>query len=46
MDPVTEAAHSAAVEPNTDFTSYETCVAGPLDSTPATGFEPPVFVPI
>ena len=26
MDPATEAAHSAAIEPNTNFTSYETCV--------------------
>ena len=33
MDPATEAAHSAAMEPNTDFTY----VAGPLDSSPATG---------
>ena len=24
MDPATEATHSAAIEPNTDFTSYET----------------------
>ena len=24
MDPATEAAHAAAIEPNTDFTSYET----------------------
>ena len=46
MDPATEAAHSAAIEPNTDFTSYETCVAGPLDSSPATGSEPPASVPI
>ena len=35
MDPATEAAHSAAIEPNTDFTSYETCVVGHLDSSPA-----------
>ena len=27
IDPSTEAAHSATIEPNTDFTSYETCVA-------------------
>ena len=33
MDPATEVAHSAALEPNTDFTSYETCVAEPLDSS-------------
>ena len=46
MDPATEAAHSAAIEPNTDFTSYETRVAGHLDSSPATGSEPPASVPI
>ena len=46
MDPATEAAHSVAIEPNTDFTSYETRVAEPLDSSPATGSEPPVSVPI
>ena len=46
MDPATEAAHSAVLEPNTDFTSYETCVAEPLDSSPATGSEPLASVPI
>ena len=46
MDPATEAAHSAAIEPNSDFTSYETCVAGSLDSSPATGSKPPASVPI
>ena len=46
MDPTTKAAHSAAIEPNTDFTSYETCVTGPLDSFPATGSEPLASVPI
>ena len=46
IDPATEAAHSAAIEPNTDFTSYETRVAGHLDSSPATGSEPPASVPI
>ena len=46
MDPATEVAHSGAIEPNTDFTSYETCVAGPLDSSPATGSELPASVPI
>ena len=46
MDPATEVAHSAALEPNTDFTSYETRVAGHLDSSPATGSELPVSVPI
>ena len=34
------------IEPNTDFTSYETCVAGHSDSSPATGPEPPASVPI
>ena len=46
IDPSTEAAHLAAIEPNTDFTSYETCVAGPLDSSPATGPGPPASMPI
>ena len=46
MDPTTEAAHSAAIEPSTDFTSNEACVAGHLDSSPATGSEPPASVPI
>ena len=44
--PATEAAHSAAIELNTDFTSYETCVTGPLNSSQATGSEPPASVPI
>ena len=46
LDLATETAHSAAIEPNTDFTSYETCVTGPLDSPPAMGSEPPASVPI
>ena len=46
MDPATEAAHSVAIAPNTDFTSYETRVAEPLDSSPATDSEPLVSVPI
>ena len=33
MDPATEAAHSVAIEPNTDFTSHETRVAESLDSS-------------
>ena len=45
IDPATEAAHSAAIEPDTDFISYETRVAGHLDSSPATGSEPPASVP-
>ena len=46
MDPAMEAAHSAAIEPNTDFTSYGTCVAGHSDSSPATDSEPLASVPI
>ena len=46
MDPATEAAYSVAIEPNIDFTSYETHVAEPLDSSPATDSEPLVSVPI
>ena len=46
MDPATEATHSVAIEPNTDFTSYETRVAEPLDSSPATGPEPLASLPI
>ena len=46
MDPAMEVAHSAALEPHTDFTSYETSVAEPLDSSPATGFEPLASVAI
>ena len=46
MDPATEAAHSAAIEPNTDFASNEVCVIGPSDSSPAIGSEPRASVPI
>ena len=46
MDPATEAPHSVAIEPNTDFTSYETCVAGSSDSSSATDPEPPMSMPI
>ena len=46
IDPATEATHSAAIEPNTDFTSYETCVIGPLDSSSTIGSKPPASVPI
>ena len=46
MDPATGAAHSAAIESNTNSTSYETCVAEPLDSSLATGSELPASVPI
>ena len=46
MDPATEAAHSRAIEPNTDSTSNEVCVIGPSDSSPATGSKPRVSAPI
>ena len=46
MDPITEAAHSSALEPNTDFTYKEICVIGPSDSSPPTGSEPRTSVPI
>ena len=46
IGPATEATHSMVIEPNTDFTSYETCVAGSLDSSSATGPEPPASMPI
>ena len=46
MDPTTEAARLVAIEPNTDFTSYETCVTAHLDSSPATGSAPPASMPI
>ena len=46
MDPATEAAHSVAIAPNTDLTSYETRVAETLDSSPTTDSEPLVSMPI
>ena len=46
MDPATEVSHPAAIEPNTNFTSYKTRVAEQLDSSPATDSEPLVSVPI
>ena len=46
MDPAMEAAHSTAIEANTDFTSNEVCVIGPSDSFPAIGSELRVFAPI
>ena len=46
IDPSTEAAHSAAIEPNTDFTSKEIYVIGPSDLSPVIGFEPRASVPI
>ena len=46
MDPAMEAALSVAMEPDTDFTPYESRVAEPLDSSPATDSEPPTSMPI
>ena len=46
LSPATEAALSVAMEPDTDFTPYESRVAEPLDSSPATDSEPPASVPI
>ena len=46
LDPAMKAAHLAEREPNTDFTSYETCVTGPLVSSVAIGSEPPASMPI
>ena len=46
MDPAMEAAYSSASEPNTDPTSYEAGIIGPMDSSPATGSEPRTSVPV
>ena len=46
MHPDIKAAHSAAIEPNTDFTSNEVCVIGPPDVSPPIGSEPRVSAPI
>ena len=46
MHPAIEAAPSAAIEPNTDPTSYEAGVIGPSDLSPATGSELRTSVPI
>ena len=46
MDPSMEAAHSAVIEPNTDFTSYEAGVIGPSDSSLTIGSKPRASVPI
>ena len=45
MDPAMEVALSVAMELDTDFTPYESRVAEPLDSSPATDSEPPASVP-
>ena len=46
IDPAMEAALSVAMEPDTDFSPYESRVAKPLDSSPATDSEPLASVPI
>ena len=46
MDPASEATHSVAIEPNTDFTRYGTYVTGSSDSSLTTGPEPPASMPI
>ena len=46
IDPAMEAALSVTMEPDTDFTPYESRVAEPLESSPATDFEPLASVPI
>ena len=46
IDPAMEAALSVAIEPDTDFTPYESRVAEPLDSSPATDPEPLTSVPV
>ena len=46
MGPATEAAHSAAIEPNTDLPSKEVYVIGPSDSSPAIGSELCTSMPI
>ena len=45
VDPAMEAAHSAAIESNTDLTSKEICVFRPSDSSPAIGSEPRASMP-
>ena len=46
MDPAMEAALLVAIEPDTDFTPYESHVAKPLDSSPASDSEPLTSVPV
>ena len=46
MDPAMEATLSVVIEPDTDFTPYESRVAEPLDSPPAMDSEPPTSVPV
>jgi len=46
IDPAMEAALSVAIEPDTDLSPYESRVAKPLDSPPATDSEPLTSVPV
>ena len=46
MDPAMEAALSAAIQLDTDFTPYESPVAESLDSSSATDSEPLISVPV
>ena len=46
IDPAMEAAVSVAMEPDTDFTPYESRVAGTSDSSPVIGLEPRASTPI
>ena len=46
MDPAPEAAHSSALEPNTDFAPKEICVSGPPVSPSVIGPGPRASMPI
>ena len=46
MDPAPEAAHSSALEPNTDSAPKEICVSGPLDLSSVVGSGPRASMPI
>ena len=46
IDPATEAALSVMIEPDADFTPYESRVTEPLDSPPATDSKPLTSVPV
>ena len=46
IDPAMEATLSVAIEPDTDFTPYESCVAESLDSSSVTDSEPLVSAPV
>ena len=46
IDPATETALSVMIEPDADFTPYESRVTEPLDSPPATDSKPLTSVPV